>query len=144
MTTSSFGAKGPVLEYLGEFKAMIDACGQVSYYWNMRRFIAAEVNRAKVVASAYQHDLRYYEDQFNEWREKARRSFDVLSIYAEKFGYRMPPQRDVLNALAIHKGRREAYKDYLKVCLRNETTLSVEELEAKYQLRLRKRLERNA
>ena len=30
----------PVLEYSGEFKALIDACGQVSYFYNMKRFVS--------------------------------------------------------------------------------------------------------
>ena len=50
----------PILEYIGELKNLIDACGQVSYFWNMRDFIKyGTVNKAKVVASAYKHDTRY-------------------------------------------------------------------------------------
>ena len=134
----------PVLEYLGEFKALIDACGQVSYYFNMRRFVYAEVNKAKIVAAAYQHDLRYYNDQLNEWREKARRSFGVLTLHADKFGYKFPDRNDFLNGLTVSKDRREAFKDYLRTLLKREQTLSPDELETKFQKRLQRRLRRAA
>ncbi|MBO7560523.1 hypothetical protein J6T21_00570 [Candidatus Saccharibacteria bacterium] len=134
----------PVLEYLGEFKALIDACGQVSYYFNMRNFVRAGVNKAKIVAASYQHDLRYYNDQLNEWRVKAGRSFAVLSLHASKFGFEMPKTReeenDFLNNLAVKKDRRKAYKGYLDSCLKKEKVLSPQQLEAKFQQMLQKRL----
>ena len=133
----------PVLEYLGEFKALIDACGQVSYFLNMREYVKAGVNKAKIVASAYNHDLQYYEDQLAEWRVKARRSFAVLALYMESFGYEKITDRDkFLNELALSKDRRSAYKGYLASCLKNKRALSPAELEAKYQQRLLKRFNR--
>ncbi len=136
-------ANMPVLEYLGEFKALIDACGQVSYFFNMKKFVSAGVNKAKSIASAYHHDLRYYDDQLNEWREKAKRSYAILSLHASGFGYTMPEVRnDFLNSMTVSKDRREAYKYYLDSCLKNNRTLPIQEMEAKYQRRLRKRLKR--
>lgn len=132
----------PVLEYLGEFKALIDACGQVSYYYNMKKFVGAGANKAKLIASAYHHDLRYYNDQLIEWRVKAERSFAVLSLHAAKFGYEMPARKEFLNALALYEDRRNAYKGYLDTCLKGNKTLSPAELEDKYQRRLRKRLKK--
>jgi hypothetical protein len=131
----------PVLEYLGEFKALIDACGQVSYYYNMKKFVRAGANKAKSIASAYHHDLRYYNDHLVEWRVKAERSFAVLSLHAAKFGHAMPARKEFLNALALYEDRRRAYKGYLNTCLKGNKTLSPAELENKYQRRLRKRLE---
>jgi len=132
----------PVLEYLGEFKACIDACGQVSYYWNMKNFVVADVNKAKIVASAYQHDLRYYEDQLREWLEKARRSYSVLKLHAEKFGYNMPKAKEFLNGLTLSKDRRKAFKGYLETYLKKREAPSPAELEEKFQLLLEKRLKR--
>ena len=132
----------PVLEYLGEFKALIDACGQVSYFWNMERFVSAEVNKAKNIASAYHHDLHYYQDQLREWQVKATRSFDVLSFHASKFGYVMPAKISCLNALTLSEDRRDAYKGYLATCVKKMTTISPQELEKKFAQRFRKRLER--
>ncbi len=133
-------ASAPVLEYLGEFKALIDACGQVSYHYNMKKFVKAGANKAKIIASAYNHDLRYYNDQLIEWRVKAERSYAVLSLHAAKFGYEMPARKEFLNALALYEDRRNAYKGYLNTCLKGNKTLSPSELEDKYQRRLRKRL----
>lgn len=128
-----------VLEYLGEFRALIDACGQVSYYYNMEMFVKAGAKKAKVVASAYHHDLDYYRDQLTEWKVKAERSFAVLSLHAAKFGYKMPSKKSFLNGLTLSKDRRNAYKDYLAVCVKNNKTLSPIELEVKFQRRLRRR-----
>lgn len=132
----------PVLEYLGEFKALIDACGQVSYFMNMENLVKADVNKAKIIASAYQHDLEYYKEQFKEWKEKAKRSFIVLSMHAGKLGYKLPNEKDFLNGLTLMKDRRDAYKDYLSTCLKHEKTLSPFEMEKKFQLRLKKRLKK--
>ncbi len=131
----------PIIEYIGEFKALIDACGQVSYFFNMRNFVSAGVNKAKVVASAYHHDLRYYQDQLDEWRAKARRSFAVLCLHAKKFGFSMPSSENgYLNMLAVSKDRRDSYKGYLTTCLKNSKALSFAELEVKFQVRLKKAL----
>ena len=132
----------PILEYLAEFKALIDACGHVSYFFNMKKFVKANVNKAKAVASAYHHDLRYYQDQLNEWRTKARRSYSVLSIHAGKLGYEMPVEIDWLNQLAFSEDRRSAYKGYLNTCLKNFKIISPKEMEEKFQQRLLKRLKR--
>ena len=132
----------PVLEYLAEFKALIDACGQVSYFYNMKKFVGAGVNKAKSIASAYQHDLRYYEDQLAEWRVKAERSFAILNLHAGCFNYEMPKKKAFLNALALYKERRVAYKGYLSTCLKYGRTISPDELEVKYQKRLKRRSEK--
>lgn len=136
----------PVIEYLGEFKALIDACGQVSYFFNMKKCIKAGVNKAKIVASAYQHDPSYYEEHLNDWRRKAYRSLGVLGLHAKAFGYIMPQgeeeRKRFLNKLAVSEDRRKAYKGYLKTCLKNETTLSPDKLEKKYQQLLKKRLKK--
>ena len=132
----------PILEYLGEFKALIDACGNISYFNNLRDFTAAGINKAKIVASAYSHDFAYYDEQSREWGVKANRSYAVLKYHAEKFDYEMPEESDLLRGLVFSKDRRDAYKGYLNTCLKNEKTLSPAELEAKFQARLRKRLEK--
>ena len=132
----------PILEYLGEFKALIDACGLVSYFMNMKRFIAADVNKAKNVAMAYNHELRYYSDQLAEWKEKAKRSYGILSLHADELGYSMPRKSEFLNKLAVSKDRRESYKQYLQTCVKRQKTLSPEVLEAKYQRRLQNRLKK--
>ena len=132
----------PVLEYVAEFKALIDACGWVSYYYNMKRFLAANANKAKIVASSYNHDLRYYNDQLNTWREKARRSFDVMSLHAKKFGFIVPNKNDFLNSLTLYKTRRDCYKYYIGRCLKTESIMSPKQLEQKFAERLNKRLKR--
>lgn len=136
----------PVIEYIGEFEALIDACGQVSYYFNMKNFVNAGGKKAKNIASAYHHDIRYYDDQLKDWKEKARRSFAVLKLHASKFDYNMPKTRKeenaFLNALVVSKDRRQAYKGYLETCLKNEKTLSPKQLEAKFQQRLKKSLKK--
>ena len=72
----------PVLEYLGEFKALIDACGQVSYFYNMKKFVSTyelitldeceqrlknirdkiNSNLDKLLKDNYKHYLSYYKD----------------------------------------------------------------------------------
>lgn len=130
----------PVIEYLGEFKALIDACGQVSYHFNMKKFVSADINKAKKIASAYHHDAQYYTQQLNEWRVKARRSYAIVGFHAARLGFQMPNENDFLNSLVISKDRRAAYKGYLDTCLKKEEPLSPCELETKFQCRLKKRL----
>ena len=134
-----------ILEYVAEFRALIVACGQVSYYYNMKMLVRANVAKAKTVAAAYQHDLRYYTEACEEWRAKAYRSFKVLKMHAEKLGYQMPDNLpNFLNSLALYKKRRECYKYYLDRYLDKNMTFSPAELEEKYFLRLQRRLRREA
>lgn len=132
-----------ITEYVGEFRALIDACGQVSYYMNMVKFVQGDVAKAKKVAAAYQHDLRYYKEQYNEWRVKALRSFDALGVHAAPLGHSMPSDKKVfLNNLVLHKDRRECYKYYLDGYFPKGITFSPTELEKKYAERIKKRLKR--
>ena len=66
-----------VLEYLGNFKALIDACGSISYYNNMKNFINAGSNKVKIVASAYQHDKRT-DGNNSETPDLNKRQYDRL------------------------------------------------------------------
>lgn len=129
-----------VLEYLGNFKALIDACGSISYYNNMKNFINAGSNKVKIVASAYQHDKRYYGEQCKEWRVKAKESYEALSFFAKKLGYDMPEGNELINDLIFSRDRRGAYKGYLGTCQKNNTTLSPEELEDKFLRRMQRKL----
>ncbi|MBQ6414602.1 hypothetical protein IJI28_03220 [Candidatus Saccharibacteria bacterium] len=132
----------PVIEYVAQFKALIDDCGWVSYHFNMRKYLAAKVNKAKIVASAYQHDLAYYIDQLNEWRTKAEIAFGALSVQAARLGYTMPERKLFLNMLTLYSDRRKAYKGYLQTCLKKKEARSPERLEADYQKLLEKRLKK--
>lgn len=136
--------KPPVLEYLAEFKALIDACGQISYFNNMRDFKAAGVLKASIVASAYSHPYAYYDDQSREWGVKASRSYAVLKYQAEKLGFEIPAEDDLLKMLTYKKDRREAYTGYLNTCLKNDKAWSPAELEEKFQNRLKKRMKKDA
>lgn len=132
---------GPsAIEYVAQFKALIDACGQVSYYFNMRKYLAAEVNKVKIIASAYQHDLAYYNDQLNDWKTKAEIAFGALAFQANRLGYSLPEKKSYLNMLTLYKDRRDAYKDYLRTCLKNGELRSPARLESDFQKRLKKRL----
>lgn len=137
-------AFSPILEYVAEFIAVIDACGMVSYFMNMKRCVEQNVSKAKDVAAAYQHDLRYYTKQYNDWRFKARRSFNALVFQAQQLGYEMPDQNDLLNGLTLYEGRRDCYKYYLNSYLKKNATFSPMELEKKYHNRLKKRLKRKS
>ena len=132
-----------ILEYVAEFHSVIDACGQVSYYMRMKRNVAENVAKAKIVAAAYQHDLRYYTDQYNEWHAKAEGAFGALSFQAEKLGFEMPLRKNLLNALTLYKDRRKCYKYYLDSRLEKNVAFSPRQLEQEYQKMVRKRLRQN-
>jgi hypothetical protein len=138
--TQDAGSNLPVLEYISEFRALIDACGQVSYFYHMRLFVAAELKKAKEIASEYNHSFRYYDEQLKDWRAKATKKFVVLKFHGNRLGYSFPEQKSFLNELALSKDRRDAYKGYLNTCLKKQKTFSPDELENKFQKRLKKRL----
>lgn len=129
-----------IIEYVAQYKALIDACGQVSYYFNMRKYLAAEVNKVKIIASAYQHDLAYYNDQLKDWKAKAEIAFGALAFQADRLGYSLPEKKSYLNMLTLYKDRRDAYKDYLRTSLKNGKPRSPAKLELDFQKRLKKRL----
>ncbi len=127
------------LEYVAEFRSLIDACGQTSYYWNMKQFVVERVKKAEDIAAAYQHDAGYYNEQYREWAAKAKRSYKILGLHAARLAYKMPEMREMLNELTLYKDRRECYRYYLDSCLKTGATLSPEELEKKYAARIEKR-----
>ena len=131
-----------LLEYVAEFRALINACGWVSYYMNMKNGCIGNVSKIKLVAAAYEHDAKYYTEQYDEWRYKAEQSYVVLSLHAGKLGYSMPNKSDFLNGLTFYKKRRECYKYYLEEYLPKGETFSPAELEKKYNDRLKKQLKR--
>ena len=74
-------------------------------------------------------------EKFYAWCEKQTEPVFVSS-------YEMPEKKAFLNALALYKERRGAYKGYLSTCLKHGRTLSPDELEIKYQRRLKRRSEK--
>ena len=128
-----------LIEYVAEFRSLIDACGQTSYYWNMKQFVAERVKKAEDIAAAYQHDARYYTEQYREWAAKAKRSYKILGMHAARLAYKMPEIKGMLNSLTLYKDRRECYRYHLDNCLKRGAALSPEELEKKYEARIAKR-----
>jgi len=131
------------LEYLAQFGDLINACGQVSYFLNMKKCLDAQVRKAINVAASYNHDKRYYAEQLDEWRWKAKRSLGILKFKAQKAGVefdisKFGDDNGFLNMPAISKDRRKNYKGYLD----RSHTLSPVELEARYQKLLQKRMKR--
>lgn len=141
-----------MIPYYGDLKAIIDACGKVSYYWNMKHGVKSNVQQMKIIASAYQHDAKYYQKMLNEWRWKARRSLATFKIRANALGLKVNPESEYekavewdnnfLNQLAISDDRRKCYKEYIFSYSLKAETLSVEELEKFYQRRLTRRAKR--
>lgn len=132
-------------EYFCQFCDLLDACGSVSYYLNMKKCLDYKIRKATAIAAAYKHDRLYYLEQLNEWRFKARRSLSILKFKAEEAGIQFDisdfgVDKDWLNALALSKDRRKQYKGYLT---RNHS-LSPTELEIKYQKLLQKRIKKSA
>jgi len=132
-------------EYIAEFASLIYAAGQLSYYHSMLRNVKNDVKKVKTIAAAYNRDLQYYGEQLQEWRAKADRCFKVLAECAKNldisFNYE---EKFFINELALHIDRREAYKDYLVTAQKHNTPISPEDLEKKYQNRLRKRANKKA
>lgn len=129
-----------ILEYVAEFCNLIDICGKISYHMSMIRCVKENITKAKNVAAAYQHDLGYYREQYNSWREKALRSWNVFRQKGAELGYEMPNnKKDFLNNLVFYKDRRRCYKDHLERWLKKGRTFSPKELEEKYLKMLKKR-----
>ena len=127
-------------EYISEFYQLINSCGQVSYYSNMRHFVQEEQHKAKLVAASYEHDLAYYKEQEISWVAKARRGLAVLKFKASLVGYDFEEEDNTfLNNLALSKDRRESYKYYLAHFKKNGKIYSPDELEYKYIQRIMKR-----
>lgn len=138
-----------IFSYYGDLKAIIDACGKVSYYWNMKHGLKGNVQQMKMIASAYQHDLKYYEKMLNEWRWKAKRALATFKIQAHALNITVNPESEFkkalewddqfLRQLAISDDRRKCYKDYIASYALKVEVLSVEKLEELYQDRLTRR-----
>ena len=129
-----------ILEYVAEFCNLIDICGKISYHMSMIRCVKENITKAKNVAAAYQHDLGYYREQYNSWREKALRSWNVFRQKGAELGYEMPNnKKEFLNSLVFYKDRRRCYKDHLERWLKKGQTFSPQELEEKYLKMLKKR-----
>lgn len=143
-----------MIPYYGDLKAVIDACGMVSYYWNMKHGVKSNVQQMKIIASAYQHDAKYYQKMLDEWRWKAKRSLATLKIRANALGITVNPEKEYqkalewdnnfLNQLAVSEDRRRCYKEYIFSYSLKAQALSVDELEKFYQRRLIRRAKRTA
>lgn len=141
-----------MIPYYADLKAIIDASGMVSYYWNMKHGIKGNVQQMKIIASAYQHDASYYQKMLDEWRWKARRSLATFKVKANVLGVPVNPEKEYqrgiewdngfLNQLAISEDRRKCYKDYIFSYSLKAEVLSVDELEKFYQRRLTRRAKR--
>ncbi len=127
-------------EYIVEFRAVIEACGNVGYHFKMLENLKNNNPKAQAVATAYQRSPAYYQVELKYYVNQAREAFKRLGLQATRFGFNMPDENSYLNGLALYEDRRDCYKYYLKNhCEKKGKILSPFELESKYQLRLRKR-----
>jgi hypothetical protein len=132
-------------EYIAEFGLLIYAAGQLSYHHSMLRNVKNDVKKVKTIAAAYDRDLEYYREQLQEWRAKADKSFKILAECAKNLGIQFDyEEKFFINELALHIDRRTAYKDYLRTAQKRNTPISPEDLEIKYQNRLKKRQQKKA
>ena len=131
-----------ILEYMSQFKMLIEACGKVGYFWNMERCLSPKISKVEVSASTANH-TKDFKKQRIEWVNKANIAYAALSIHARRLGIDMPEdEKAFLNALAISKDRRKCYTSYLNNRIEKNLTLSPDELEGFFQKRLEKRLKK--
>lgn len=122
-----------VEEYVEKFREVINACGQTSYYFHMKKNLAAEMKTPTEIATKYGRNSQYYKKELEGWKNTAEKAFDALDEQAAHFGYLLLEKNLFLNMLTLWKDRRDAYKGYLDTCLKNGKALSPIELERKYQ-----------
>lgn len=133
--------KGAILDYWSELKTLVDACGQTSHYWHMWHGVKEGVPKMKIVSENYKRNIGYYHDQYKEWKYKASTSLSRLKMKAAPL-FKVCidiSDRDFLNMLTLDKGRRDAYKCYMRTYVRKCEPHPVTTLEKKYQKRLEKR-----
>lgn len=129
-----------VVEYLGNFKSLLDACGQIACYANKRRFLKVGVNNRRFTVSSNRSCRDYYGEKRDEWHKKAEEAYDDFCVNAGELGYEVPDKEKYLDGMLSSKERRDAYKCYLNTCIKNNKALSPEEMEKKFQHRMQRHL----
>jgi len=133
-----------VLEYYSELKALIDACGRVSHYWHMWHGLQEGVPKMEMIATSHQRSISYYKGQYRDWKYKAEISLARLKHKASKL-FKVSigvSDKDFLNDLTLDKGRRDAYKGYIKTYVKKREPHPITTLEERYMKRLKKRASR--
>ena len=131
------------LEYVCALKILIDASGKVSYYTHMLEGNRLGVSKMIIVASAYGHELKYYAEQMKDWKYKQSEAFVRVNDLGKVLGYKdYLKSKNAIFAHLFEEDRRKNYKGYLENALRRGKTLSLAELEEKYENLLKKRLKK--
>ena len=114
-----FDENADLITYYELFEAVLHACGKVAYYWKMLKGINHGSYPIDEVVQKYSHDVQYYIDKCNEWKNEAERALETL----KKFNYnggRLPYRdRDFLNAL-VSEDRRTSYRGTIKLGKKNK------------------------
>ena len=136
-------------QYWDDFTQLVNACGQVAYFWKMARNYTSEgKNSAKQVAEKYRHNLTYYRKQKKNWVFETKRALRLwqLDAHALSVGFSLDEEkeRDFLNGLVINNDRRDCARVTIKYAKSKNLLLSFDEIEARYEARLERRRKRQA
>ena len=126
-----------------DFERLLYACGQTAYYWHMVNNIKkTPPNRAKDIATKYQHGLNYYREQKRAWVFEARRALGLWQLTAHTLGiefhFENDEGRNFLNSL-LDSDRRDCARDTIRYGKPKGIILSPDEIESRYSARLERR-----
>ncbi len=134
-------------EFWVRYERLLDACGQVAYYWRMAQNVGKQpYNQAKNIAVKYNHDLAYYREQRRAWTFEARRALKLWQFYAYRLGVEFhfaDDGDDFLNSL-IDSDRRDCSRDTVRYAKPKGLLLHPDEIEDRYKKRLERRREKRS
>ena len=130
-------------KFWDDFEHLLYACGQTAYYWHMVNNIKkAPPNRAKDIATKYQHSLNYYREQKRAWIFEARRALGLWQLAAHSLGIEFhfsdDESRNFLNSL-LDSDRRDCARDTVRYAKPKGILLTPDEIESRYIARLNRR-----
>ena len=129
-------------EFWVGFERLLDACGQVAYYWHMVQNVGkAPHNQAKNIAEKYNRSLRYYREQREAWVFEARRALSVWQLQAYENGieFHFDDNGKVFLNSMLDSDRRDCARDTVKYAKPKGVLLNPDEIEDRFKKRLERR-----
>ena len=134
------------VKYWKEYERVLHCCGKVAYYDRSHDGIERGSPTLTRVAKEYDHDSHYYSAKVKKWvkrRDEALHIFNKSIIALGQPYLTVRTGRELLYFLTFNPDYRACCYDTLRYGQKKGKILSLEEIDARYDRRLKKRSERD-
>lgn len=131
-------------KYWKQYERLLHCCGKTAYYWRMRKNYKAGSPKVKKIAREHDRSIQHYKYKCEKWKGLTKEASKLFNQTLKQLGNELSAEdeRNLLNNLTLNPDYRACCYDSLEYGRKKGIVLSLAEIDARYDKRLKKREKR--